>query len=331
MKLLTVTVPAYNVDQYLEKCLSSFVCAYDRGQVEILVVNDGSTDQTKKVAQGFAEKYPDMFRVISKQNGGHGSAVNTGIKNAAGRYFKVVDGDDWVDSSSFIQYLDLLATTDADLITNDFCCVNSETMRISQRRTPVLNGGHLFGQHQFDSVGDSLLVRMHSITYRTAILQENDIRLDEHSYYVDMEYNSFPIPYIQNVYISNLPVYMYRLGLGGQSVSMASQRRNINSHENILNRLISFISEQENADTSQQKLCYLRRMAAEMVSAQIKIFLSYPLKSGMMSKAMAFDSELKIKSPGVYDAVDNRAVLLLRNSKYRLFPVASAAVRLTSK
>ena len=103
MKLLTVTVPCYNSEQYMEKCIESLLPGGE--DVEIIIVDDGSTDRTGEIADRYAEEYPSMVRVIHKENGGHGSAVNAGIENATGIYFKVVDSDDWVNKDSYLRIL----------------------------------------------------------------------------------------------------------------------------------------------------------------------------------------------------------------------------------
>ena len=106
-KILTVTIPSYNVEAYLEDCLESFVNSEVMDDIEVLIVNDGSSDNTAKIAQRYVDKYENTFRLINKENGGHGSTINTGVREAKGKYFKVVDGDDWVDTRSFISCISL--------------------------------------------------------------------------------------------------------------------------------------------------------------------------------------------------------------------------------
>ena len=114
-KILTVTVPSYNVQAYLEDCLESFVNSEVMDDIEVLIVNDGSSDDTATIAERYVSKYENTFRLINKENGGHGSTINTGAREARGKYFKVVDGDDWVDTRSFIRLVKLLKEIDADI------------------------------------------------------------------------------------------------------------------------------------------------------------------------------------------------------------------------
>ena len=113
-KILTVTIPSYNVEAYLEDCLESFVNSEVMDDIEVLIVNDGSSDNTAKIAQRYVDKYENTFRLINKENGGHGSTINTGVREAKGKYFKVVDGDDWVDTRSFIHLVKVLKESDAE-------------------------------------------------------------------------------------------------------------------------------------------------------------------------------------------------------------------------
>ena len=106
MKLLTIASPCYNSESYMEKCIESLLPGGSR--VEILLVDDGSKDRTAEIADSYAARYPGIVRAIHQENKGHGGAVNTGIANADGFYFKVVDSDDWVDRDAYLTILDTL-------------------------------------------------------------------------------------------------------------------------------------------------------------------------------------------------------------------------------
>lgn len=330
-KLLTVVIPSYNVEQFIEGCLDSFISAGVPHDLEVLVVNDGSTDGTEAAALRFEKRFPDCFRVISKENGGHGSGINTGIENARGKYFKVVDGDDWVEPEHFIRYLKLLRTIDADLVVTDFCCVSAETLEVTERRSAVIDDAEVGGLHSFADVSEHLLVRMHSVTYRTELLREHDIRIDEHRFYVDMEYIIFPIPFVKTVYVSDIPVYMYRLGLGGQSVSLTGLRRHSQDHIDVLGALLSFYGKCREDGVGEDVLRYICRCICEPVAMQHQIYLSWPVGSGMRKRMMELDSLLLERYPEIYAANTNRAVNWMRRSRYLLFPFATLAVWLLKK
>ena len=120
MKILTIVVPSYNTELYIDECLPTIISSKSIDDIEILLVNDGSTDNTLKKARYFEELYPQSIRVIDKENGGHGSVINRGIKEATGKYFKVIDGDDWVDTAAFNQLVSCLKRVDVDLVMNPY-------------------------------------------------------------------------------------------------------------------------------------------------------------------------------------------------------------------
>ena len=126
-KLLTITVPTYNVEKYLAQCLDSFVLEEDRELLEVLIVNDGSTDTSADIAKTYVERYPDVFTLINKENGGHGSTINAGIKAATGKYFKVVDSDDWVDKAAMKNLMECLKKSDSDLVYSNYYWIDNRT------------------------------------------------------------------------------------------------------------------------------------------------------------------------------------------------------------
>ena len=139
-KLLTIVIPTYNMQDYLARCLDSLIIKDDdlMSKLEVLVVNDGSKDNSSAIAHEYEAKYPNTFRVIDKENGNYGSCVNRGLKEAAGKYIKVLDADDWFDNSNFEKYLSVLSSIDADLILTDFSIVNADTMVASLAYHPKL-------------------------------------------------------------------------------------------------------------------------------------------------------------------------------------------------
>ena len=126
-KILTVVIPSYNVERFLQETLESFVEERVLKDIEVLVVDDGSKDGTAEIGKAFEQMYPGTFRVISKENGGHGSTINKGIEQCQGKYFKVVDGDDWVNTEDFCILVDKLKTCEADYVVTNYYEVNDQT------------------------------------------------------------------------------------------------------------------------------------------------------------------------------------------------------------
>ena len=307
-KILTVTIPSYNVEAYLEECLESFVNSEVMGDIEVLIVNDGSSDDTAKIAQRYVDKYENTFRLINKKNGGHGSTINTGVREAKGKYFKVVDGDDWVDTRSFIRLVEILKESDADIVASNYTWIN-HTTRLPEKRQ----------EYPFEKIEYNKLYKFEDI------VKANE-QIDEHTFYVDVEFIAFPIPYVRTVYFIEDPVYQYRLGLPGQSMSIQKMQKNLKNHLRVLMRLNQYCKKAETiAPTA--NLEYIRELTATILTSQMKIYISFPLKSGMKKEAMKLDTYFYHKNREVYDRVKNPAVLFLRKTKYAAFPLAVLAFK----
>ena len=225
-KLLTVTVPAYNADRWLEYNLDSLLIPSCLDALEVLVVDDGSVDRTGEIADSYAARYPDTVRVIHKENGGHGSGVNTGIKEARGRYFKVVDADDWVDQEAFQNLIEALKDADDDIVSSGFLWAKDNgsgypaTFPTEAEFKEPFKGVRYGETYRFEEIAEQLYLKIHNLTYRTALLKEHDIRLDEHCYYVDTEYITYPVPFVETVRFLPDFVYRYRINRAGQSMSV---------------------------------------------------------------------------------------------------------------
>ena len=209
-KVLTVTVPAYNVERYLNQTLESFVHEDIMQDVEVLIIDDGSKDGTALIGKQYEQKYPDTFRVISKKNGGHGSTINRGIREAQGNYFKVVDGDDWVNTSDFVELVRGLKSCTAEYVVTNYYEVNDKSGEKTSKDYKKLGNKKIW---KFEEAASLVQIGMHSLVIKTEILKDNHIYLDENCFYVDVEYILYPVPYINTVQFLDLYVYMYRLAV----------------------------------------------------------------------------------------------------------------------
>lgn len=319
-KVLTITVPSYNVEKFLENTLDSFLDERILADIEVLIVDDGSKDDTAKIGKSYEDKYPDSFRVISKENGGHGSTINRGIKEARGRYFKVVDGDDWVDSNGFYELIQKLKTCEADYVVANYYEVDDHT----KEKTPVsfdwLPKDQLL---EFSAIAKETRISMHALVIRTAILKDHNIRLDEHCFYVDVEYILYPIPYVNTVEYFDIYVYMYRLAQATQSVSMAGFQKHIQNHIDVIYHVLDYINEyKKQADYNKLKGTYMARRIGDMINDQASIFSSYSLmEKGIKGKFMDFDARIKEKSSYVYKRSGELSGMLrlLRKTNFRMY------------
>ena len=223
MKLLSIAIPCYNSQDYMEKCIESLLVGGE--EVEILVVDDGSSDRTAEIADAYAAKYPTIVKAIHQENGGHGEAVNAGIRNATGLYFKVVDSDDWVNKEAYIKILETLyellrGPQTVDLLISNFVYEKQGTTRkkVMQYRR-CLPQDKVFGWEEVKHMPKGKYLLMHSMIYRTKLLHECGLELPKHTFYVDNLFAFEPLPYVKNLYYLDVNFYRYFIGRDDQSVN----------------------------------------------------------------------------------------------------------------
>lgn len=326
MKQLTISIAAYHVEKYLEETLDSFLIPEVEDQLEVLIINDGSGEEISTIARRYEEKYPHIFRLIDKENGGHGSTVNRGIEEATGRYFKTVDGDDRVERDGFAKLLAYLATATEDLVVTDynrFWDKNGEVFEVMQHE---FAGKECQKTYLFDDVSEHIYINMHAAAFRTELLKQMERRLDEHCFYVDAEYVLYPIPMVETVAFLQDPVYEYRLGMTTQSMDIHNMQRNCAHHEMVLTHLLDFYRETK-GKISPEKRDYIAKGVAKILTSQYKIYLSYPPSPEYKNLIRSWESRIKAEYPVIYKSVTNSSVKLLRLSGYLLYPLASRMCR----
>lgn len=330
-KILTVVVPTYNVEKYIENCLDSFVIQEVLDKLEILVVNDGSKDRSEQLAKAYEQRYPGSFRVITKENGGHGSTINRGLAEASGKYFKVVDADDWVERDAFIRLVRCLEKADSDVVLTNYYWVSDRDGKKRAEFKEPFPGVIYEKEYLFSEISDRLFMKMHAVTMRTEMLKGKIPPIDEHCFYVDMEYVLFPVPLIRTVTCLDAFVYMYRIGLPGQSMNMKSMQRNEENFERVFHRLLDFYDGQQKEGAPDRVMVYLENTIGRMAASRFKIFLSFPYNREIRERMQQFDRQLHEKYPKIYGAVRNRAVLLLRKTGYRAYFVAWMAFQMKER
>ncbi|MFI3173056.1 MAG: glycosyltransferase family A protein [Eubacteriales bacterium] len=223
MKYLSFAIPSYNSEAYLKNAVQSILVGGE--DVEIIIVNDGSKDKTSKIAHKLADKYPTIVKVIDQENGGHGSAVNTGLANATGRYFKVVDSDDWVDKDSLLKILETLKTFEENQTQVDMLISNYVYEKVGAKKKKVVKYTNVLPQEEiftWEQVGRfhvDQYILMHSVIYRTDLLQLCQLTLPKHTFYVDNIYVYYPLPHVRDIYYIDTDFYRYYIGREDQSVN----------------------------------------------------------------------------------------------------------------
>lgn len=235
MKTISFAVPCYNSAAYMDKCIESLLaCDEGKNDIEILIVDDGSTkDNTAEIADAWQEKYPGTIRAIHKPNGGHGSAVNTGLANAEGRYFKVVDSDDWLDTDALQKALAELRAHLNDEHPLDLMMANyvyehvADNTRNIVDYKGILPEGRVFTWQEIGKFPPNKNILMHSVIYRTEILRQSGMELPKHTFYVDNIFVYQPLPQVKTIYYMNLDLYRYFIGREDQSVNEANMIKRV--------------------------------------------------------------------------------------------------------
>ena len=220
--LLSFVVPSYNSQEYLSRCIDSMLPVPE--DVEVIIVNDGSTDGTRALAEDYQRAHPERIRVVSKPNGGHGSAINAGLASAGGRYFKVVDSDDWVDPAAYQEFLTALRELDADnppdlVVTNYVYEKLGKPKKRVMRFRNVFDRPGVIGWSQTGKFRRSQYLLMHALTYRTELLREVGLQLPEHTFYVDNLYAYVPMAGVKTLAYIDVDLYRYYIGRPDQSVA----------------------------------------------------------------------------------------------------------------
>lgn len=217
-KILTIVIPSYNMEQYIATCLESLLVKENRDSLEVLIINDGSKDKTLYIANEYAEKYPELFRVIDKPNGNYGSCVNKGLKEAQGKYIKILDADDQFDTERFDAFIKYLLSVDADLVLSDFAVIDlSGTVR------KIIH--YDWGTWESGKIEDVCMspvfiagMQMHAVTYRRQCLLDIDYKQTEGISYTDQQWIFIPMSVVRTVIHYNDYVYKYLIGREGQTV-----------------------------------------------------------------------------------------------------------------
>ena len=224
MKLLSIAIPCYNSEAYMEHCINTLLTGGD--EVEIIIVDDGSQkDRTPEIADEYERRYPGICRAIHQENGGHGQAVNTGLKNATGVFFKVVDSDDWVNEEAYQKVLETLRKFVYGQETIDMLVTNFVYEKEGAKRKKVMNYHTAFPKDKvftwkdvkFFMTGQYIL--MHSVIYRTELLRQCGLELPKHTFYVDNLFAFEPLPFVKNMYYLDVNFYRYFIGRDDQSVN----------------------------------------------------------------------------------------------------------------
>lgn len=303
-KLLTICVPSYNVQVYLDRCLSSLVKSKYAAYLDIIVVNDGSKDKTIEIAKAYEAHYPGIVSIIDKPNGGHGSTINAAIKKAKGRYFRVVDADDWVNEEALEKLLGKILDENiqVDLISANYDHINIDTADMTpwtQEYEPefnrILNFDEIDYKHSYFT--------MHATFFKTDVYRKSGKELQEHTFYVDVEYMLFPIPYVQTVMFTDLHIYRYCQGSTEQSVFIPNMVKRFDQHDRVMRRVLAYYHETEMSNSHK---IYMKEILCKLLYTHYALMLVYDnnMERGIQ-RGKEFDTYLGQLDPELAERMRN--------------------------
>ena len=273
--VLTIVIPAYNVEAYLEKCIHSMIFHRNVNKTEIIVVNDGSTDGTLKIAEKYEKLTNGVVRVINKENGGHGSTINIGIANAKGKYFRLIDGDDWVDSENLAELVDKLEQESADIVLTKGSYEYVEQAEfVNIIDYDMLHEGTLYHFEDLLYPGYGFATYGPLLTtgnYRTEVLKKAQFKISEKRPYVDMEFNSFALRYVDTVKYYDLDIYRYLIGRTGQTVSRDFWKKKYKDHQYVIFNILKTVQSMSDYSAAKRQYVY-EHIIAQMSDSQVFMF-----------------------------------------------------------
>lgn len=279
MKTCSFAIPCYNSAAYMDKCIESILaCGED---IEILIVNDGSTkDNTAQKADAWQERYPEIIKAIHKENGGHGSAVNAGLENATGLYFKVVDSDDWLSPEAMAPLMEYMRKQHAraeatDLIIGNY--VYEKVCENAQKRMDYKNvfpEGREISWNEIGHFHTSQYLLMHSVIYRRQMLEDMKLTLPEHCFYVDNIFVYEPLPQVKTLYYRNVDMYRYFIGREDQSVNEQVMLSRIDQHLRVVRIMIERVALPEAVESKKLERYMEKYLSMMMTIASVFLRLT---------------------------------------------------------
>ncbi|MCR5847702.1 MAG: glycosyltransferase family 2 protein [Lachnospiraceae bacterium] len=315
-KILTVSVAAYNVSDTIATTLDSLITDPETmNRMEVIVVNDGSRDDTSAKVNEYVERYPDTFRLIDKENGGYGSTINTSIKLAKGKYFKELDGGDTYETANLPDFINYLENTDADIIINPY-----KEYYIKDEKTELKDDFRTFGRTDALKIDDVTLSNrpgMHGMAFKTSVWNEYKREIPEHCFYTDTEYVAYPFAKAKTIAFYDKPLYIYFMQCEGQSVSIEG----IAAHYRDSVKVMWDLCDAYEKLTGQNELTGNSKTIFEMTLNHVIAF-AYTLHSVLgkdrMGELKETDTKLKEDYPNIYKMSGNvKRIKLMRTTGFK--------------
>ena len=318
-KTLTISIAAYNVDQYLQDLLDQLLSINKTDKVEVLVIDDGSSDQTFEIAKEYAQKHPTYIKAIHKDNGGWGSTVTTGIQIATGKYFKLLDGDDHYDINALNDMIDFLEFCQADAVLSPYLKFFDGCDKTEIPDNPLF---HVSVPKSIDLKEIPIkpfAFEMYSLVFRTRLLQKAKICITEHCFYTDNEYVLKGLCQCRSFSVVPYCVYQYRVGRAGQSVSIEGMNKHYQEFEYVLRKMLVFTRDEVKNELL-QTIFFERYKGLSYYYFETLFVLGNEPKH--QDSCKRYDLWLKKHFPTVYHGICYIPLMFLRCTRYRLYKIA---------
>ena len=315
---LTIGIAAYNIEDYISACLDSCILPDLDDKYEIIVVNDGSTDQTLSIVKSYSDLHPGLIKIIDKKNGGYGTAVNAIMRSSSARYVKLLDGDDEFDPKGLRALINLLGETDADWIVTDISVV---TLNGETKKPGLIDGGHEKSDDVMDdhSLMDGYQPSMWYSTFKRELFEKHPFELPSRCLYTDTLFVAYQLAYAQSV--SYLPSVVYRYRLGGREEQSSTKRnriRHIDDELRVWDLVLEFALDKgvESLNPAMMKRVELNYWDAYSLACILPSWKESRITIRKLEK------DLEEKSSILYRRMDESVMIrLMRKTKNAIFPI----------
>lgn len=322
-KTVSFIIPSYNVERYLDICLQSFLNQEILDDIEVIIVDDGSRDKTASIARNFVEQYPQTFRLIQKDNGGHGSAINVGTNAATGKYLKVVDADDWVVTKNLNLFVGKLKSCESDVVLTPYHQVDMETgvktiwkMYLEEYERDYTLEDVVGNWKSFDRC-----LAFHGICYNRLFYQTYRYELPEKIFYEDHEYTTIPCSYATSIYPIDIFLYQYMVGNAEQSVSVANRLKRMSHVEKVTEDMIRHYNSHMDFSDAAKEYIY-KKTEGVILSYYVASCIMNPNKAEGRRACVQYNNIIKNLNPGFYGRVSQKFQVYLWMNRFRIsFPV----------
>lgn len=316
-KILSISIAAYNVENYLDQTLSSLNDQRFSDDIEVLIIDDGSKDGTKDIALKYQNMAHGTFKYIQKENGGHGSTINKGLELATGKYFRVIDGDDWVNSDNFYNYIEKLKLSNADLVITPYYENRAGKEKIAHRNTNLVEGR----KYSMSDVED-IEIWLPTITIKTELLKQSNMHITENCYYVDIEYVLWCICLSKKFQYFEIPTYVYRLSNISQSTSKKNMLNNIKMQEKVANNVVNLYNRLALKNSLPEKHCRIAfKPVKQSVGGLYRTYLLMNTAKESKVRIVEFDQRISAISQAIFEKLsDNIFFKIIRLNRYTYIP-----------